>query len=63
MNTNHLLLMLADGARTAEEHGERGLAETLTAMTRSLVESQRHQEDVYPWRENDLRAIFEAVPR
>jgi hypothetical protein len=63
MNSNHLLLALTDGARAAEAHGEHGLAETLTAMTKSLVESQRHQEDVYLWRENDLRAIFDAAGR
>ncbi len=56
-----ILLALSDGARTAEEHGDRALAKTLAAMTRSLVESQRHTEDFRPWRQDDLQAIYEAA--
>lgn len=64
MTPNDILLMLADGAKAAEENGERGLAETLAVMTRSLAESVIHKNDRHgfgQWREGDLRRIFEAV--
>ncbi len=63
MNSNQLLLMLHDGARAAESAGEPGMAKVLDAMTESLVSSQRHQDDVMTWRESDLHAIFQRVPR
>ncbi len=66
INPNDLLLMLADGARAAEENGERGLANTLGEMTRSLAESMAHKNDrggFGQWREADLRAIHEAAQR
>ena len=47
-NTNHLLLMLEDGARAAEQHSEHGLAHVLDAMTDSLVSSAtRHVYSVH----------------
>jgi hypothetical protein len=55
--------MLHDGARVAEQVGEPGMAKVLDVMTESLVSSQRHQNDLTTWRESDLRAIFERVPR
>ncbi len=63
INPNHVLLMLADGARAAEENGERALAETLAAMTRSLAESMAHANDgggFRQWRQDDVRQIVEA---
>ncbi len=66
LNPNDLLLMLSDGARTAEANGERGLANTLAEMTRSLAESMTHKSDgggFGQWRQGELREIFEAASR
>ena len=63
MDTNQMLLMLHDGSRAATRAGEPAMATVLDAMIESLVSSQRHQEDVEPWRADDVRAIFQSVPR
>lgn len=61
MNPTHLLLMLSDGSRTAADRGEHGVAAVLDVMAASLAESMRHRDDIVPWREDDVRAIFEAA--
>lgn len=64
MNTNHLLLMLSDGAKVAYEQGDYTTQAVLDAMVKSLVESSRAENDNHgfgsPWRNDDIRAIYDA---
>ncbi len=59
MNQSHLLLMLNDGARAANENAEPGVAAVLDAMTKSLVQSLDHQDGIRMWRQDDLSAVYE----
>jgi hypothetical protein len=54
-----ILLMLADGARTARANDELGLAKVLDTMVDSLVGSIKHQNGVTMWRQADVLALFE----
>jgi hypothetical protein len=65
LNPTHLLLALHDGARTAEQTGQSGVAAVLDTMKRSLAESIAHANDRHGfgqgWRQEDLKAIFEEA--